>query len=75
MEFDVKRKGGNYLELTVSDSYYKVTTDWLDEKEAKLIGMDMFATAQDLMSEEAFKKLIVENYSKEDLLEMYEEEE
>lgn len=67
MEFDVKRKCISYLELSIVDSNCRITSDWLDEKDAALIGSKMFDTANDLMTEEQFKELIVQNYSKEDL--------
>lgn len=67
MEFDVNRKCGVYLELSIMDSNCRITTDWLDEKEAALIGSKMCDAASDLMHEEQFKELIVQNYSKEDL--------
>lgn len=67
MKFDVRRKSLSYLELSIADSHYRMTTDWLDEKEAALIGSKMFDAASDLMTEEQFKELIVQNYSKEDL--------
>ena len=69
MEFDVKRKCRSYLELSIMDSNCRITSDWLDEKEAALIGSKMFDAASDLMTEEQFKELIVQNYSKEDLFE------
>lgn len=67
MEFDVKRKCHSYLELSIMDSNCRITSDWLDEKEAALIGSKLFDAASDLMTKEQFKELIVENYSKEDL--------
>ena len=67
MEFDVKRKCRSYLELSIMDSNCRITSDWLDEKDAVLIGSKMFDAASDLMTEEQFKELIVQNYSKEDL--------
>lgn len=67
MEFDVKRKCISYLELSIMDSNCRITTDWLDEKDAALIGSKMFDAASDLMTDEQFKELIVQNYSKEDL--------
>lgn len=67
MEFDVKRKCHSYLELSIMDSNCRITSDWLDEKEAALIGAKMFDAASDLMTNEQFKELIVQNYSKEDL--------
>ena len=49
------------------DSNCRITSDWLDEKDAALIGSKMFDAANDLMTQEQFKELIVQNYSKEDL--------
>lgn len=67
MEFDVKRKCRSYLELSIMDSNCRITSDWLDAKEAALLGAKMFDAAEDLMTQEQFKELIVRNYSKEDL--------
>ena len=67
MEFDVKRKCRSYLELSIMDSNCRITSDWLDEKDAALIGSKLFDAASDLMTQEQFKELIVQNYSKEDL--------
>lgn len=67
MEFDVKRKCISYLELSIMDSNCRITSDWLDEKDAALIGSKMFDAASDLMTQEQLKELIVQNYSKEDL--------
>lgn len=67
MEFTVNRKCRSYLELSIMDSNCRITSDWLDEKEAALVGSKLFDAASDLMAEEQFKELIVQNYSKEDL--------
>lgn len=76
MEFDVQGMGyRNYKELKVREGNALILSGLLSEDEANSLGSDMFAAAQELMNEEDFKKLIMENYSKEDLLEMFGEKE
>lgn len=58
MEFAVNRKCRSYLELSIMDSNCRITSDWLDEKEAALVGSKLFDAASDLMTEEQFKEMM-----------------
>ena len=66
MEFDVSRVAG-YKELTISETRTTIGSGLLDNNEALYLGSDMFDAAQELLGEDAFKTLIKEHFTKEDL--------
>lgn len=68
MEFDVQEVGyRGYKELTVKEGNAKFGSGLLNDDEALSIGLEMFDAAQDLLGEDAFKILIKEHFTKEDL--------
>lgn len=68
MEFDVREVGyRGYKELTVKEGNAKFDSGLLNDNEALSIGSEMFDAAQDLLGEDAFKILIKEHFTKEDL--------
>ena len=68
MEFDVQEVGyRGYKELTVKEGNAKFVSGLLNDNEALSIGSEMFDAAQDLLGEDAFKILIKEHFTKEDL--------
>ena len=66
MEFDV-RNIANYKELTVTETRTTIESGLLDDNEALSISSDMFDASKELLGEDAFKILIKEHFTKEDL--------
>ena len=68
MEFDVREVGyRGYKELTVKEGNVCIVSGLLNDNEALNIGTDMFEAVQELIGEDAFKILIKEHFTKEDL--------
>lgn len=68
MEFDVREVGyRGYKELTVKEGNANIASGLLNDNEALSIGSEMFDAAQELLGEDAFKILIKEHFTKEDL--------
>lgn len=74
MHIEVRRIMTRYHEVTFQEGNTTIKTEWLNEKESNDVAETLLNAGFDLADEETIKEYITSNWSKEDLLEMFEEE-